>query len=253
MRESPKMKSVLRAVIIDDEPLARIDLRYLLDVHPEIRVIGEAGSIIEAERLFSRTIPDVVFLDIELRGCSGFDLLPCIPPASQIIFFTSHEEYAVRAFEVNALDYLLKPVAADRLAAALSRIRSDNPTERPSIRHQIPYERDDRIYIRNNCEHRFIIVDTIVAVTSIGGNYTALNFVRQKRIFIRRSLKEWQRLLPKEIFYRIHRSAIANLYRIESLRKGKDGCLRAFFPDMPESLMVSRRSETRLKELLDSR
>jgi two-component system LytT family response regulator len=111
-----------RAVIIDDEPFVREDLRHMLLKHPQVEVVGEAGSITEAAKLLRQTNPDIVFLDIQLRGGSGFDLVPDILPDSDIIFFSAHDEYEEQINQLNALDYLLKPVSAARLAESLSKV-----------------------------------------------------------------------------------------------------------------------------------
>ncbi len=112
------------AIIIDDEPFARDDLRYLLLSHPEIEIVGEAGSVKEAEQLLKRIDPDVVFLDIQLRGGSGFDLISSISPVSSIIFFTAYDDYKEKASLSNAVDYLLKPVRADRLGVSMQKLQN---------------------------------------------------------------------------------------------------------------------------------
>jgi len=113
---------IKRAVIIDDEPFARDDLRHMLLKHPKIVVVGEAGSISEAAKLLRQTNPDIVFLDIQLRGGSGFDLVPNILPDSKIIFFSAYDENEEQTNQLNALDYLLKPVSAVRLAESLGKV-----------------------------------------------------------------------------------------------------------------------------------
>jgi DNA-binding LytR/AlgR family response regulator len=115
-----KHKTVL---IVDDEPFARDDLRHLLLCHPNFEVVGEAGSIKEAEQFLSRTTPDIIFLDIQLRGGSGFDLVPHISSASNIIFFTAYDGYEDKISHTNAIDYLLKPVSAERLGDSLKKLK----------------------------------------------------------------------------------------------------------------------------------
>ncbi len=111
-----------KAVIIDDEPFARDDLRYLLLQHPEIDVIGEAETVHDAEELIKRVSPDIIFLDIQLRGGSGFDLVPQISSSSRVIFFSAYDEFVENASVYNAHDYLLKPVIATDLASSLRRL-----------------------------------------------------------------------------------------------------------------------------------
>ena len=128
-----------KAIIIDDEPFIRHDLREMLSAHKDIEVAGEAGTIAAAKNLLQSSRFDVVFLDIQLRGGSGFDLVPFVHPSAAIIFITAHDEFAVRAFEINALDYLLKPVTTDRLTESLKRLahRTKTPPEEPSSRGRL--------------------------------------------------------------------------------------------------------------------
>jgi len=113
----------MKVLIIDDERLARVELRRLLGAHPEVEVAGEARNASEAEAMISDLAPELLFLDIQMPGATGFDLLAKLEDAPQVIFTTAYDEYAVRAFEVNALDYLMKPIVPERLAAALERVK----------------------------------------------------------------------------------------------------------------------------------
>jgi two-component system LytT family response regulator len=113
----------MTALIVDDERLARLDLRHVLAAHTDVEIVGEAANASEAEAQIQALKPDVVFLDIRMPDGSGFDLLERLESSPNVIFTTAYDEYALKAFEVNALDYLLKPIAADRLHAALERVR----------------------------------------------------------------------------------------------------------------------------------
>jgi two-component system LytT family response regulator len=231
----------MKAIIIDDEPLARDDLRYMLKKHSFIEIAGEAANVDESIALLSKVEADVVFLDIQLRGGSGFDLVPHIPPSAEIIFFTAYDEYAVRAFEVNALDYLLKPVTEDRLEASLLRLR-DRIDNRPL--HLDPsgsFHPDDQVFIKTDSEQGFIPVNAIVAVTSIGGNYTVVHLDNGKRHVVRRTLKEWKNILPASLFLPIHRMAIANIHRIDHIKKERDGSYCIYPAGQPHPFRVSRR------------
>ena len=121
----------LKAMIVDDEPFARDDLRHMLACQKEIEVICEAGTIAEAQKQLSEKKLDVVFLDIQLRGGSGFELIPFVNRSTDIIFTTAFDEYAVRAFEINALDYILKPVTAERLCASIDRLKAEKAGQKP--------------------------------------------------------------------------------------------------------------------------
>ena len=240
----------MKSIIIDDEPFVREDLRNMLSAHRDIEIIGETETIDAAVELLSRTDPDVVFLDIQLRGGSGFDLVPFIHPSIDIIFFTAHDEYAVRAFEINALDFLLKPVTADRLAASLDRVRHRSETKGSPPVPMNPYQADDRIFIKTDEEQRFIAVNAVVAITSVGGNYTDLHLEDGTRPLVRRTLKEWEDLLPATQFSRIHRATIINLGRIERITNKKDGSRSVYLSGHERPFEVSRREAPGLKENL---
>lgn len=240
----------MKTVIIDDEPLVRADLRYLLLGHPDIEVIGEAGTVPQAEKLLSKVQPDVVFLDVQLIGGTGFDLVPAIHPATRIIFFTAHDEYAIRAFEVNALDYLLKPVTADRLADSIARLRRRSKGRAAAPQPVKPFQRDDQILVRSDREQRFVPVQAVAAVTSIGGNYTVVHLADGSRPAVRRTMKQWESLLPAERFLRIHRGTIVNLSRINRVVKEKDGSYLAHLSGPTAPFEVSRRTAGRLRKIM---
>jgi two-component system LytT family response regulator len=239
-----------KAVIVDDEPFVREDLRQLLFNHPEIEIIGEAGSLEEAGRLLKQVQPDVVFLDVQLRGGSGFELVPEIPPTCPIIFFTAYDQYAVRAFEVNALDYLLKPVKADRLAASLLKLDATEIRREADGNPTTIYNTDDQIFIQTAEEQRFIPLKDISTVTAVGGNYTELVQRTGPPLTVRRTLKQWEKRLPSRLFFRIHRSVILNLDQIKHLRTEKNGSGTLYIFNVDQSFEVSRRILPRLKELI---
>ncbi|MDD2672217.1 MAG: response regulator, partial [Syntrophales bacterium] len=146
------MSISLKAIIIDDEPLARDDLRGMLAKYPFVKIAGEAADIKESAALLSKTRVDVVFLDVQLRGGSGFDLVPLIPSSAEIVFFTAYDEYAIRAFEVNALDYLLKPVTEERLGASLRRLKDCFRNKVSPSDTLMSLRPDDRMFIKTDTE-----------------------------------------------------------------------------------------------------
>jgi two-component system LytT family response regulator len=172
-----------------------------------------------------------VFLDIDLGGGNGFDLVPHIAPAARIIFVTAHNDYAVRAFEVNALDYLLKPVSAARLAASLTRVAaatvaavatsSAAPVETPpaagdSERLLGSLAAGDRVFLKNDRGARFVPLADLAAIISCD-NYTDVFVADGSHFLVRRSLKAWESALPSEIFVRVHRQALINLSQLERI------------------------------------
>lgn len=219
------------AIIVDDEPFIRSDLRHMLRNHPEIEVIGEAGNLPGARALLTDRTPDLLFLDVRLRGGSGFDLLPHVDPATRVVFLTAYGDYAVRAFEVRAMDYVLKPISAQRLAETLARL---DPA--PGVSSSENEE-------AGGPPPPFF---DVAAVASIGGNYTAVHRVCGKKEIVRRTLKQWEILLPPARFLRIHRSAIVDVDRIERLETKPPGRRRVFVQGVVESFPVSRGAASRL-------
>lgn len=201
----------LKAVLIDDEPAARDDLRRLLAAHPEVAIVGEAGRLGPAEELLRTTDYALVFLDVELRGGNGFDLLPHVRADARIIFVTAHSQYAVRAFEVNALDYVVKPIAAPRLAAALARVAAPPAAETAApARRFMP---TDLVHLKiGNGTTRFVAIADLVAIES-EENYSHACLAGGTRLLVRRTLKAWEDALPAAQFVRVHRTTIINLAR----------------------------------------
>ena len=234
------------AVVVDDERLARRELRTLLEeAHAEqVYVVGEAASVAEAARLVEATDADLVFLDITLAQESGFDLLPRLGPDVDVVFVTAHDAYAIRAFEVNALDYLLKPVEPERLAVTVNRLAA---AQAPApTRETVTYE--DRLFLRLGQERVFVRVRDIVAIEAEGDGSTlrlAPHLVRKPSA---KSLREWEQRLPDRQFVRIHRSAIVNLEYVERLEPWSHASQHVYLRGLPEPLTMSRRFGARLRE-----
>jgi two-component system LytT family response regulator len=183
----------LTALIVDDERLARQELRALLAAHPEVEVVGEAASVDAAARHLGREQPDVVFLDIQMPGESGFDLFARANVGSRVIFVTAHDAHALRAFDVNALDYLLKPVVPARLAASIARLREHSETGPVAARR---FEIGDFVFVSIDGRSRFIRVNQIVAVLAAGDS-TEVATADGIRGRVPRSLKAWEERLPR--------------------------------------------------------
>jgi two-component system LytT family response regulator len=209
---------VITALIVDDERLARVELRRLLSAHPEIEIAGEARNGEEALSMCADLHPAVLFLDIQMPGLSGFDVLEKIDDPPQVIFTTAYDQHAVRAFEVNALDYLLKPVAPDRLAAAIARLIP--PAPRAHL---------DRIFVRDG-ERCWIVRLSDVVLLESEGNYTRLCF-EGNRPLVRRSLTALQQRLDPGTFFRANRSQIVNLSWIDAVEPAVHGGFRARLRD----------------------
>lgn len=241
-------------MIIDDEPFVREDIKAMLSAHQEIRVVCEAGSIAAAQKLLKQTRPDVVFLDIQLRGGTGFDLVPFIDPAVHIIFITAHDTYAIRAFEVNALDYLLKPVHPDRLAESIRRLKDDAPAGAKNVSGQpAAFKPGDRVFVNTDRGRIFVALDKVAAVCSLGGNYTTLRMDNGEKIISRKTMKSWEALLPDPTFVRIHRATIINTGNIEQVLSDKTGSYFVHLAEQDDPFKVSRRMAPRLKHLVKKR
>jgi two-component system LytT family response regulator len=201
----------LRAILVDDERLARSSLRALLAEHLEVGIVAEAANAEEARELIEAEHPDVVFLDIQMPGGGGFELLQRLHDPPAIVFVTAYDEYAIRAFEVNAVDYLLKPVAPERLAMAVARLRG--PDRRASAPVG-PYSPDDQVLIKTRQRCFFLPVTRIVAIRA-ADNYSYVICEHGEEHLVRRSLKEWETILPTDSFVVLDRSVLINWRRVD--------------------------------------
>jgi two-component system, LytTR family, response regulator len=236
-------QSSIRTLIVDDEPLARTNLRVLLVRHPHIEIVGEPESGLEALEAIRRTKPHLVFLDVQMPECDGFDVLEIlggdVPPA--VIFVTAYDQYAVRAFEAGALDYLLKPFDDDRFERALQRaqdkIQNYRPT--PHVAERLTVKNAGRILFLKTTE-----IDWIEAA-----DYYACLHVGARTHLLRRSMSELEKDLDPSVFCRIHRSAIVNLARVRALQPNRDGDYEALLYN-GSVLPVSRRYRRQLQSAI---
>jgi two-component system LytT family response regulator len=211
----------MKAVIIDDERSARLELRQMLESHPDVEIAGEAANASEALSRVAALHPDLLFLDVEMPGRSGFDLLKAMPaPHPRIVFCTAFDEFALRAFEVNALDYLLKPVSATRLAQALERVRSelrrDGVPPEPAGDGGV-FAEDDQVFVRAGDRCWFVPLRSITLFEA-DGNYTRVHFGTDKPLLYR-SIGLMEERLPARLFLRANRSQIVNLSAIRSISR----------------------------------
>ncbi len=239
------MKNLYNALIVDDERLARQDLKDLLKECENIRVVGEADSVATAAKAIEELLPDVIFLDIQMPGESGFELLEKTQITARIIFVTAYDEYAIRAFEINALDYLLKPVSPDRLKRALERLESD---QSPEEIKQKNLQNDDHLFLLFNDQFKFILVRMIISITA-AGDYSEITLSDGQKGLVQKSMKEWEERLP-ENFCRIHRSNIINLDHIDHLEEWFNYSYQVYLKGIREPFVMSRRFAVKLKEKL---
>ena len=214
----------MKALLIDDERLARSELRRLLKVHPEIEIVGEAVNAQEAQLKISELKPDLVFLDIQMPGDDGFTLLEKIePPLPLVIFTTAYDEFAVKAFEFNALDYLLKPVDPNRLVAALEKLRRHAVRSVEAAASRDRLELDDKVFVREGDQCWFVPVKNIRLLES-EGNYTRLYFDDHKPQLFRSLTAMEERLDPRH-FFRANRKQVINLAWVEDIQPWFSGGL----------------------------
>jgi two-component system, LytTR family, response regulator len=234
----------MKALIIDDERLARAEVRRLLDDFNWVKVVGEAENAEQALELIQAQQPDLLFLDVQMPGKTGFDLIEEIRgDMPRIIFTTAYDEFALRAFEVNALDYLMKPITPDRFAAALSRARE----EPAAPADQSPLRSSDQVFVRDGERCWFIPVSKIRLLES-EGNYTRVRFEGQSPL-IYRSLSTLEQRLPGEDFFRINRQQVVNLHYIERIETWFSHGLKIWLKG-GEECEVSRRAARAFRQKL---
>jgi two-component system, LytTR family, response regulator len=212
--ENPKS---IRAMIVDDEPLARSNLNVLLRLHPEIEIVGECGSGVEALAEIRNSRPDLVFLDVEMPECDGFDVLEMLggdlPPA--VVFVTAYDKYALRAFEAGALDYLLKPFDNARFELALDRAKERILQGRRSPRTR------EQLAVKSAGQLTFLKISEIDWIEA--ADYYSCLHVGTKSHLLRRSMAELDQELDQSAFCRIHRSTIVKLDRVRGLKLNENG------------------------------
>lgn len=213
----PSLEKRLRVLIVDDERLARENLAELLKRHPQVEITGEVRNAAEAEETIARERPDLVFLDIQMPGASGFDLLERLDTPPPIVFVTAYDQFALRAFRVNALDYLLKPVDPDQLGEALTRATAAGPTASAGPENTLSPA--DRVFLNTGKQSLFLPVTEIAAIAS-DGNYTHVIHVRGKRYMVRTPLRVWEKRLPGNLFVALDRSLMINRRQVRSWTVG---------------------------------
>ena len=214
----------MKALLVDDERLARSELRRLLAAFPEIQVAGEAAQAKQAREQMAALKPDLLFLDVQMPGETGIEFLESLePPVPQVIFTTAYDEFAVKAFELNALDYLLKPVDPARLAAAIGRLRLQRQEASPKQDPTGCLDAKDRVFVREGEKCWFVEVGQIRLLES-EGNYTRVHFGdAQPQLF--RSLNAMEERLDPKCFFRANRRQIINISWIDRIEPWFSGGL----------------------------
>ncbi|EAY31698.1 LytR/AlgR family response regulator transcription factor [Microscilla marina] len=236
----------MKAIIIDDSRLARQELRTLLKVHPTIEILDEAANAMEAAEKIAQHSPDLIFLDIEMPGKTGFELLEELTITPQVIFTTAFDEYALKSFEYNALDYLLKPVQPVRLKTAIEKLLASATTPLPSAAKEILSEHD-QVFVKDGEQCWFIQLKK-VRLFEIEGNHTRI-FFEDHQPLIARSLNYMEQRLDPHVFFRANRQHIINLQWIDKIIPWFSGNLKVMLKT-GEEIEISRRQANKFKELL---
>lgn len=240
------MKKSYKALIVDDERLARNDLKNMLANYDNIEVISETEDVNGTIDTIDQLKPDVIFLDIQMPGESGFDLFDRINVSSHVIFVTAYDEYAIRAFEVNALDYLLKPVHPVRLARSIERLELAEESQKDQDR-ELDY--DDRLFITIDSKMVFLKLKSIICITA-AGDYSEIVTNDGKKGLVLKSMKAWEKRLPEKYFIRIHRSTIINMDYLDHVEDWFNYSYQVFLKGLKNPLVMSRRFGMKLKHLL---
>jgi len=244
----------MKAIVVEDSRLAREGLVRMLEDYPELTVVGQADHAGSALTLVNATHPDVIFLDIHMPGSTGFELLEKLSYLPQIIFTTAYSEHAIRSFDFNTIDYLLKPISKERLTVAINKLlaRTDNDTTEQSENNKNqpvkdPLEGHSKLLVKDG-DHCFLIrLDTIRYIES-QKNYVQLYFENNKA-FVKKSLNSIEARLPKSIFFRANRQFVVNLQEIRRIEESISDGFIVTMSDGKE-LEISRRNAIELKELL---
>jgi two-component system LytT family response regulator len=235
-----------KALLVDDERLARNQLRAQLTRFPEIHVVAEADCVPKALDAATRLKPDIVFLDIQMPGQTGFDFLEQADGDFRIIFVTAFDRFALRAFELNALDYLMKPVTFSRLAATVQRITSVERVPRSAL---VPLDYSDHLFVSDGNGACFVKVRTIKSIVA-AGPYSEVFTADGRKWTLLEPIKNWEERLPCVQFVRTHRSCIINLDYVARVEALADNTYEVFLRDQAAPLPISRRYALALKSRL---
>ncbi len=238
----------MRALIVDDERLARKELINLLKEHKQIEIIGEAVNADEAQEMIDNLNPELLFLDIQMPGKTGFELLQNLDRAPQVVFVTAYDDYALKAFEVSALDYLLKPIQPERLSECIAKLdiqkKVSDPEEKSSGKK---LSLDDQVFVKDGDRCWFVRLEDVRLFES-DGNYIKVYFENNKPM-IHKSLNALDEKLDSRSFFRASRKYIINLSWLDSIEPWFNGGLMVKLKG-GEKVEVSRRQAAKFKDMM---
>lgn len=230
------MKTKFRVIVVDDERLSRHELIRILSRFDSFNVVGEAFDVPSAITLIEKSVPDIIFLDIQMPKQSGFELIKQVKTYAKIVFVTAFENYAINAFDINAFDYIVKPVSEERIKKLLDKINRNTSEE--SSHNKLSY--DDKIFVSDNKFLKFIAIKDITMIQSTG-NYSNVYLKESENILICKSLKEWLSKLPANKFCRIHRTTIINIDYIERIERWVNCSFKVYIANIETPVMMSKR------------
>ncbi|RNI33240.1 DNA-binding response regulator [Rufibacter immobilis] len=236
----------MRICIIEDSRLARLELKHLLTKFPDLELIGEAENAEEGIPLIEEHRPDLLFLDIHLPQKNGFELLAALDYTPQVIFTTAYDQYALKAFERNALDYLMKPIEESRLRQAVEKALAKQETTKPASAPSLLSE-EDRVFVKDGERCWFVALRQVRMIES-NGNYAFLYF-DQERPCILKSLNYLETRLDPKVFFRANRQQIINVNHIAQINPWFSGSIKIQLRG-GEEVEVSRRQTQIFKELM---
>lgn len=240
----------ITAILVEDSRLARLELKNMLEAHPEIEVVGEADNADTAEAMIEELDPDLLFLDIHMPGRDGFALLESLESVPHVVFTTAYDEYAIKSFEYNALDYLLKPLKTDRLAQAIEKVlqlHRDSGVQESSTTQQEYLDPDKRVFVKDG-EKCWLVRLGDIRMFEVYGNYSRVYFENYKPLILR-SLNQLEERLSPQIFFRANRQQIINVAHVEKVDTWFNGRLKATLVGGAE-VEISRRQAVKFKDLL---
>jgi two-component system, LytTR family, response regulator len=239
----------MRTVIIDDERLARKELASMLKGYEEIEIIGECSNADEAIEFINMHKPELIFLDIEMPEKNGFEVIKQIDKNTNVVFVTAYNDYALKAFEVNATDYLLKPVDPERLKESMSKLLQEETVVDETFKERTILRSEDRVFIKDGEKCWFIKVDDIRMFES-EGNYIKVYFDKFRPLILK-SLNSLEEKLDPATFFRANRKYIVNLRYIKHIESWFNGGLQVTLDDANETrIEISRRQAVKFKALM---
>lgn len=242
------MKTI-RTIIIDDERLAREELRSLLKEYQEIEIVAEAINGIDGIERIKEFNPDLIFLDVSMPGMNGFEMLKQLEDLPQVVFVTAHDEFALQAFENQALDYILKPIDPEKIANVVRKISNENSFEDEqllNLRKSRRLSENDKVFIKDGEKCWFIELKNIRMLES-DGNYVKVYF-DTFRPMVLRSLNSFEEKLDNEVFFRANRKFIINLNHVVAIENWFNGGLKVEL-SKGEKIEISRRQAIRFRDI----